>query len=252
MVQKSPKSRYAHSRDVAAALRGWLEGRPLAAPGLSDSGSVATAFSPLPGTGPKLPQSGGGGPGSGRRREAVTTYSLEDLLAPEDTVSNLDRATMKGPAKAGGAKAEPPGSNVRTGSGAESPSGKAKAPPGSSPRGSGPGKQQGSGKQQSQAAAKPAAAEAMPTKDPLLNTFESVVAEELASINPLGQKSYNPNPKLRKKRRAWPKLPWKSIAIGAGLFAVVILIGYVVYALTRPSKFSEPLLDPTTGHLRQQ
>ena len=70
-------------------------------PGLGESGGLGTPLPPLPGMGGKLPQPGGGGPGSGRRREAVPTYSLDDLLAPEDTVSDLERATMKGPAKSG-------------------------------------------------------------------------------------------------------------------------------------------------------
>jgi eukaryotic-like serine/threonine-protein kinase len=249
MIQKSPQSRYARSRDVAAALRGWLDGRPLAPPGLNDSGGIGTPLPAVPGTGTKQPQPVGGGPGSGRRREAVATYSLEDLLAPEDTVSNLDRATMKGPAKSGGAKAEPPGSNVRPGTAAESPSGKAKAAPGSSPRGSGVNKQQGSGKQQTKGVKPAAAAEPMPIKDPLLNTFESVVAEELASITPLSQKSASTNRKPIRKRKPWPQLPWKPIGVVAALVLVLILIVIGVRSLTGPSNFSQPLLDET-GHLR--
>jgi hypothetical protein len=248
MMQKSPQSRYPHSRDVAAALRAWLDGRPQPLPGLGDSGGFGTAL-PSPPTGGKLPQPGGGGPGSGRRREAVTTYSLEDLLAPEDTVSNLDRATMKGPAKAGGPKAEPPGSNVRTGSAAESPSGKAKAPPGSSPRGTGSGKQQGSGKQPNKAA-KPGSPEPVPTKDPLLNTFESLVDEELASINPLSQQSYNPKKPVR-KRRAMPDLPWVPIAVVVGFLALVILIYSAWKSLTGGSShFGEPIVLPASTDQR--
>jgi serine/threonine protein kinase len=243
MIQKSPQSRFPHARDVAAALRGWLEGRPLAAPGLGDSGSIGTAFSPLPGTGPKLPQAPGGGPGSGRRREVVTTYSLEDLLASEDTVSNLDRATMKGPPKAGGTKAEPSGSNVRSGSAAESPSGKTKAPPGSTPRGTGSGKQQGSGKQPNKVA-KPTTQEPVPTKDPLLNTFESVVAEELASINPLGQSSHSPTAKPRRKRKPWPQLPWIPIGVAVGILVLVILIYSAWHSLTSGSRvLSQPIIN---------
>ena len=128
MMQKSPQSPLcplAGRGRRAAGLARW----PAAGScrGSAIRAAVGTALPSLPGTSGKLPQPAGGGPGSGRRREAVTTYSLEDLLAPEDTVSNLDRATMKGPAKAGAAKAEPPSSNVRSGSATESPSGKAKA-----------------------------------------------------------------------------------------------------------------------------
>ncbi len=100
MMQKLPQNRYARAGDVAGALRAWLDGKPFVVPGLSDGGGLGNPLPPLP-TGGKLPQAGGGGPGSGRRREAVPTYSLEDLLAAEDTVSDLDRATMKGPAKSG-------------------------------------------------------------------------------------------------------------------------------------------------------
>ncbi|HEX4145362.1 MAG TPA: protein kinase [Pirellulales bacterium] len=250
MMQKSPQARYARSRDVVAALRGWLDGRPLTPPGLSESGGLGSPLPSLPVTGLKMSPTGGGGPGSGRRREPVTTYSLEDLLAPEDTVSNLDRATMKGPAKSGGAKAEPSGSNVRGGSAAESPSSKAKGAPGSSPRGTGSGTQ-GSGKQANKAAKPGATAEPVSIKDPLLNTFESVVAEELASIGPLGQKSSATARKPVRKRKPWPKIPWRPVAFGAIVLAVVILISFVIHVLNRPSKYSEPLLDPATGHLRQ-
>ena len=206
---------------------------------LSFRGSVIPAvlgahFTPLPPVGGKLPHAGGGGPGSGRRREAVTTYSLEDLLAPEDTVSNLDRATMKGPAKSGGAKPNRPAAT----SARQSPS----------PR---PGCAPGSGKQREQGDRKAAAANSPPDKDPLLlNKLESVVAEELALFTPRSETTYDPT-KPRKLRGSGPKIPWERYGVLAGVAAIVILfIVLVVYVRSQP-KLSDSLIDPATGHIRQ-
>ena len=219
MMQKQPAARYGRAGDVAAALRAWLDGKPLTGLSLGDSGGIGSPLPSIPST--KLPPVGGGGPGSGRRQEAVTTYSLEDLLAPEDTVSNLDRATMKGPARAPAAKADPPSSNVRS-TPAESPSGKAKAAPGSSPRAAGSGKQQ-----QKKPAGAPDSAAPVPIKDPLLNTFESVVAEELDSIPAGRSSSYNP-PKVHKKPK-WvmpdlKNLNWTLIVVCGVVLAVLLAI----------------------------
>ncbi len=104
MMQKSADARFAHARDVGTALKAWLEGKPFSSLSFNDSGpgGLGTPLPPLNTSG-KASGSGGGGPGSGRRREAAPTYTLEDLLAPEDTVSDMERATIKGPAKAPGA-----------------------------------------------------------------------------------------------------------------------------------------------------
>ena len=142
MMQKSADARFAHARDVGTALKAWLDGKPFSSLSFNDSGpgGLGTPLPPLTTSG-KTSGAGGGGPGSGRRREAAPTYTLEDLLAPEDTVSDMDRATIKGPARAPAqarrtrqqssplppAAVNPalPGGNVKPAA-AASPSGKAK------------------------------------------------------------------------------------------------------------------------------
>jgi anthranilate synthase component 1 len=47
-------------------------------------------------------------------------------------------------------------------------------------------------------------------------------------------------------------IPWLVIGLSAGLLASVIFLGTVLHYFNSTSKLSQPLLDPVTGHLRQQ
>ncbi len=53
MMQKSAQARFGHARDVAAALRAWLDGKPYSSLSFGDSGGggIASPLPPLPGVG---------------------------------------------------------------------------------------------------------------------------------------------------------------------------------------------------------